>query len=969
MHPEFLEEEEIMALDMLKPEDIINYGSKCLPYLVPFLILAVVAIVLVFVTKKFDAPKRKLVRSESVIAAILALALGATGICMGPMKASLDMVMAPKAGLSEETAAAGAQLSSDIADEGVVLLKNADGALPLTTAKLNVFGWASTNPCYGGTGSGGVDSSSAVSLLDGLKNAGFELNDELSKFYTDYSTVRETGSLDGNTNWTLPEPSVDTYSDSMMQNAKDFSDTALIVIARIGGEGDDLPTDMTNVKYITDQPGTAHEGDFEAGQTYLELSKTERDMVELVASSFSNVVVLYNGANAFELGWVDEYDSIKGVLTLAGPGQNGFGALGKILHGDVNPSGRLADTYVYDLTSTYNFNNIGSFFYDNVAEFEDKEGDLYDRVSFVNYMEGIYIGYKFYETADAEGLIDYASTVQYPFGYGLSYTSFTQEMGALNVSADGSISFDVTLTNTGSKAGKDVVEVYYTPPYTNGGIEKAEVNLLDFGKTDLLEPGKSQTITFTFNEEDMASYDAKGSRAYVLEKGDYNISIRSDSHTVLDSQTYTKAETTVYSDGNARSTDLTAATNVFDYALGDVTYLSRADHFANYDKATAAPVSYSMPDTVKAVYLNNDNYNPSDYNNPDDVMPTTGASGGVVLADLTGKDYDDPLWDELLDKLTVEEMATMFGKSGFSTMAIESIDKAATNEIDGPSGLHSFFNPTMKGYSYPAPTTLACTWNKELAYKLGELIGTEAGEVGVNGWYGPAMNIHRSAFSGRNYEYYSEDAVLSGRMAGESTRAAQELGVYCFLKHFALNDQELNRNNQLCVWADEQAIREGYLKAFEYSVKEGRATAVMAAFNYIGHQWAGASPALLKTVLQNEWGFHGFVLTDAAMEGYNYINGDQAVRNGITGILNLDFMGDAVITDTTSATSVLALREAIHGTLYAVANSNAYTHASGTAGGVSWDTVFYICLAVVLVLLVIVEVITIKRYRKRVNTK
>ena len=504
-------------------------------------------------------------------------------------------------------------------------------------------------------------------------------------------------------------------------------------------------------------------------------------------------------------------------------------------------------------------------------------------------------------------------------------------------------------------------------PIPRSPIEKAEVNLLDFGKTSLLEPGASETLTFTFNEEDMASYDDITNRAYVLEAGTYNISIRSDSHTVLDSREYVKDATVVYGQDNPRSTDQVAATNAFDHVRGNVTYLSRADHFANYAQATAAPATYSMPDDIKAVFLNNDTYNPEDYNNPDDVMPTTGASNGVMLADLTGKDYDDPLWNDLLDELTVEEMGTLIAKAGFSTIEIPSIGKIATNEIDGPSGLHSFFNPNMKGYSYPAPTTLACTWNKELAHRLGEMIGTEAAEVGVNGWYGPAMNIHRSAFSGRNFEYYSEDAVLSGEMAAQSVAAAQEKGVYCFLKHFALNDQELNRNNQLCVWANEQAIREIYLKAFELPVKEGHATAAMAAFNYIGYEWAGASSALMQTVLQDEWGFHGMVLTDAALDGYNYINGDQAIRNGTNAILNPDLVEETSVHDQTSATSVIAMRESAHSILYAVANSNAYMDVDDGSNGISWETVFYICLAAVIVVLAACEVVTIRRYRRRIK--
>lgn len=958
-----------MNLDMLRMEDVYKYVMKCLPYLIPFIILLIAGIAVFVATRKVKVEKRKLWRSESWIAILLSLVLGVTGICFNPMYSSISLVFAKTEGMSEETAEKGKQLCEKIAEEGIVLLKNEDEVLPLAEKKINVFGWASTNPCYGGTGSGSVDTSSAITLLDGLKDAGFSLNDELTKFYTDYNTERITGSLSGNTDWTLPEPSADSYTSSMMDNAKKFSDTAVVVIARVGGEGEDLPKDMENANYNTTDEGAAHEGDFEAGQSYLELSKTEKDMVDLVCNNFENVVVIYNSANAFELGWVDEYENIKGVLNIAGPGQTGFEALGKVLSGEVNPSGHLADTYVYDLTETYNYNNIGDFKYDNVDEFKDvngPEGTDYNTVSFVNYTEGIYIGYKFYETAAAEGLIKYEDVVQYPFGYGLSYTSFEQKITDLKTDDSGNVTVEVTVTNTGDKEGKDAVELYFTPPYTNGGIEKSEVNLLDFEKTESLKPGESQTISFEFNQDELASYDSKDKGCYVLESGEYNLSVRSDSHTVLDSKTLKIENEIVYDAENPRSSDDTAAQNVFDYAAGNVEYLSRKDHFANYEKATAAPADYSMPEEVKAKFLNNDNYNYEDYNNEADEMPATGADNGIKLAELRGLDYDDELWNQLLDELTVDDMVTMLGSAGFSTKEIKRIGKVETSEIDGPAGLHSFFNQNKQGSSYPASNLMACTWNKNLAEELGSQIGDEAAEIDVNGWYGPAMNIHRSAFSGRNYEYFSEDAVLSGRIAAQEVKAAQEKGVYCFLKHFALNDQETNRNNQLCVWVDEQAAREGYLKAFEYAVKDGKATAIMSAFNYIGTAWAGASSSLLNDVLRSEWGFRGTVLTDAALDGYNYINGDQAVRNGGDAILNPDFGGDTIIHDTESATSVIAMRNATHNVLYTVVNSNAYNEENSNAFGLmTWEKIYYGCLAVICILLLVAEIVTVRRYLKR----
>ena len=543
----------MLAINMA---DVVNVLNTCKPYLIGFGVVFVIALIVLIAAFKLDKAKRKLVRSEAGIAILLALVVVVNLICFGPMNSMISLATG-NGTIQEETSAEATDLVEQIADEGIVLLKNEDNILPLADSnKLNVFGWASTNPCYGGTGSGSLsDAYETVSLLQGLENAGFELNTELSDFYTAYRADRPEVGMWAQ-DWTLPEPTADSYTDDLMNNAKDFSDTAMVVITRVGGEGADLPVDVSQVTYTNNSD---EYNDFEPGEHYLQLSQTERNMLDLVCENFDNVVVVYNGANAMELGFLNEYEQIKGALWCPGTGQSGFNSLGSILSGEVNPSAKTSDTFVADLTATPTWNNFGIMYYDNMDEFNvvsvgaTGEEEV-STPSFVNYVEGIYVGYKFYETAAAEGLINYDETVVYPFGYGLSYTTFTQEMGEIT-EADGNISFDVTVTNTGDAAGKDVVEVYYNPPYTNGGIEKATANLVAFEKTETLEPGASETVTITFKAEDMASYDYQNAKAYVLEAGNYEISINSDSHTAIDSKTYTVAETVTYSGDNARSTD------------------------------------------------------------------------------------------------------------------------------------------------------------------------------------------------------------------------------------------------------------------------------------------------------------------------------------------------------------------------------------------------------------------------------
>ena len=646
----------------------------------------------------------------------------------------------------------------------------------------------------------------------------------------------------------------------------------------------------------------------------------------------------------------------------------------------MNPSGKTSDTFVKDLTKTAVFNNTdgtaagnassvgtnGKFTYDNAddlaASYMGFSGDKVTVTpTFVNYVEGIYVGYKFYETAADEGLINYDDTVMFPFGYGLSYTTFKQEMGKVSYK-NGKISFDVTVTNTGDKAGKDVVEVYYNPPYTDGGIEKASKNLVAFEKTKKLEPGASQTVKIEFDDDDMASYDQKDAKAYVLEQGDYDISIQSDSHHVIDHQKVTVKDTVTYnSDSNTHNGDAVAATNEFDYATGDVTYLSRAGHFANYAKATAAPTNFSMSDEAKAEFTNNSNYDPKKYDNDSDEMPTTDAKNGLKLYQMYGKDYDDADWDKLLDQLTFDDMDNLIANGGYGTPAVKSVGKIQLTDADGPASLNNNFTG-VGSIGFPASTAFACTWNKDLAKQFGEMIGDMAHDMHVAGWYAPAMNIHRNAFSGRTFEYFSEDSLLSGVMASSEISGAKSKGVYSFMKHFALNDQETKRTEMLCTWTNEQAMREIYLKPFEMSVKEGGAQAVMSSFNYIGNTYAGADSALLQTVLRGEWGFKGFVLTDY-FGGYGYQNADQEVRAGNDSMLATTKITNH-ITDK-SATSVKAMRQAAHNILYTAANSWQYANGEPKVATPIWKTAMYVAWGVTAVLVIGLEIVAIKRYLNR----
>ncbi len=804
------------------------------------------------------------------------------------------------------------ELTELIEAEGLVLLENKDAVLPLANKNVNVFGYASEKIAYGGAGSGAADESKNIGLQKALETAGFTVNADLAEFYQSRlgdgggkSVLEMLGS-----DYNIPEPAVGEYGTDLIQNAKAFSDTAIMVIGRSGGEGADMPMDMSG-----------YEGGTE-GQHYMELSNNERELLSLIQQNFDKVVILVNSSSPMELGFLEE-EGVDAALWIGGPGSMGLLGVGKALSGEVNPSGRLSDTYAYDATSSPAYFNAGNFTYlgsehepTGLMGLFSKEQQLYH---FVNYQEGIYVGYRYYETAAADGFIHYDDTVQYPFGYGLSYTTFEQQMGELKED-NGVISVDVTVRNTGNTAGKEVAQIYVTPPYTKGGIEKSHVVLAAFGKTQMLEPGASETLTLSFALDDLASYDYINLKSYVLEQGDYEVKLMTNSHDVVDSRMYTVAETKY-----GRDSDIAQATNQFDDVANDISYISRGDW------AGTMPVTRTQDVQITEEMMKQIQDTSVAVDDKDEKILVK--KHGIKLKDMRGLDFSDPKWEQFLEQLTVKDMVYLIGTGGWQTVAIPSIGKPAMSDIDGPAGLNGLINGTT-GNQYTSEIVVASTWNTDLAEAFGKTLGEEAYAKGVSGLYGPAMNIHRTPFSGRNFEYYSEDPYLSGKMGAAMVRGSNETNTYTYIKHFAVNDQESNAI-ELCTWSNEQAIRELYLRPFEMTVKEGKSKGMMASFNRIGSTWTGASKALMTYVLRDEWGFDGLVITDNAMMG-DYADADQAVAAGTD--LLLDSAGKKFDTAYT-ATGGQNLRKASHHVLYVFANSNGFELAK--VGVPGW--IFTLC--------------------------
>lgn len=909
------------------------------------IVFAVIMVVFMIVKgKKQNAADKK--RGKKVVTCILlAIIIAANGAIYAfnnIINQHFSSVKVDDMAVDDATTAS-KDITTRIEEEGIVLLENKENALPLNTeknAKVNVFGQSSTAIVYGGAGSGASDETDNVTLQEGLKQAGFEVNDDLTKFYEDHKTKKKgqnVFNLKGG-DYNINEPATSEYSDKLISDAKKFSDTAIVVFSRNGGEGGDLPMDMASYTG----------GD--AGKHYLELQSCEQEMLAMVEKNFEHVIVLINSSNAMELGFLED-KNVDAALWIGGPGSTGCVAVGEVLSGAINPSGRLVDTYAYDLTTAPAYYNAGDFTYTSNGEDTSEH--------YVEYAEGIYVGYRYYETRyvdNATGKCDedaYGKAVQYPFGYGLSYTSFEQKITHHEVK-DGKINIEIEVKNTGKVAGKDVAQVYATAPYTNGGIEKSFVELEGFAKTGVIEPGKSEKVTVSFDVEDMAAYDYVDQGCYVLDKGTYEIKLMNNAHDVLDSFTYDVEDTIVYDENNARSSDKTAAVNTFDFAAGDVNYVSRSDwegtlptERVEKKEATAEILDQLNLDNINKLYVN-----PS--NEGDKI--TTGADNGLTLSDMAGVPYDDEKWDKLLDELSVDEMAKLMGYGGFSTVEIASIGKVATIDIDGPAGLNALTSD-ISGVQFPSEAVIGSTYNVDLVDEMGQTYAQEANAHGVVGLYAPGLNIHRTPFSGRNFEYYSEDPVLNGKLGAAMTRGCNSMGVYCYPKHFALNDQETNRSG-VCVWSNEQAMREIYLKAFEIVVKEGNNHGLMSSYNRIGTVWSGGCEALLTNVLRGEWGFEGAVATDYA--NAKLLNADQALMAG--GDLMLSTTGATLSERVTgSVEGQQKLRQAAKDVLYMVVNSRAYTDP--VEMGFPYWILAQVALNIVLMLLVVLRIFKKKKIK------
>ncbi|MPM15291.1 hypothetical protein SDC9_61659 [bioreactor metagenome] len=775
----------------------------------------------------------------------------------------------------------GKLVAQEISDEGIVLLKNTDGLLPLTNGKVNVFSYAAYNIRYGGSGSGGGDASTAVDLFAGLTNAGIECNETLDAFYRSQKDISQKGSSNGlisviesMASKKTDEPTIDYLTEDVMAQAKQYSDTAIIVIGSDGVEASDFTVEA------------------------LGLTKNRIDLFDEVCANFDNVIVIVNAGNAMELGFLDQYPSIKAALWIGTPGPFGCNSLGKILAGEINPSGRLVDTYAYNAGSSPASVNFGDYKYDNIKG-----------MSFINYNEGIYVGYRYYETRFLGDEAGYKAAVQFPFGYGLSYTAFDWETTGFTQD-DTTVSIDVQVTNIGSTAGKDVVEVYFSAPYTPGGIEKSAIELAGFAKTNLLAPGESQIVTISFPLRDMSSYDMNGQQAYVLDAGEYAVKVGRSVHDIVDTKTFIVPGTIVYKTDDVTGTELS---NLFSYADGGLKYLSRNDWAGTYPNNDT--LSYTASQTVL------DGAAAQKPAVDTSALPVTGADNGIQLQDLKGLDYNDERWQAFLDQFTIDELKEVFVNAAYRTVAVERLGVPQIVLLDGPAGINSMFSK-LTAMSYPTEVVLASTWNNDLVYRMGEAIGMEANAYGVTGWYAPGMNLHRTPQGGRNFEYFSEDPLLSGKIAASMVSGAESRHILVTMKHFVLNEQETNARSGIYVWANEQAIRELYLRPFEITVKEGHVNGAMSSFIHVGYKWSGGNPELLNQVLRNEWGFTGFVTTDAVLG--KFMDANLALHNGNDLMLavmptnNRRYLTELYAEDPVGVTK--GLRERMHNFCYALVN-------------------------------------------------
>ncbi len=855
----------------------------------------------------------------------------------------------------------GNALNQELCDEGIVLLKNENGALPLPAgAKISVFGKNSANVVMSNSGSGGGAATDAVSFEDALKNSGFTVNNKLFDFYKSSASgsgrTENPGMDSGGGDLSTGETPISSYTTDITSSYSSFNDAAIIVFTRIAGEGFDLPMTMQ----------------YNNERHYLQLDDNETALIKHVCEqNFKHVIIYLNSNNPMEVGFLDDpthyaYNAkIDGCIWAGGLGSVGQNSLGRVLKGEVNPSGHLIDTYPRNFKDDPVWQNFG-----NNRIGGNKPGDNYteggyaSKYYFVDYEEGIYVGYRYWETRykdEANPDTWYKDHVIFPFGYGLSYTTFSQEIvntSELNSKSvkDASITVKVKVKNTGEVAGKDVIQVYANLPYTVGGIEKSSKVLIGFGKTDLLQPNQEKEFDIEINPYYLASYDfddknQNGFKGFELESGNYSFSIGKNVHDIIQTveiQPLAAGESIKFEKDPVTGK---AVKNLFDDASIHLSeQLSRSNWNSTFPKTpTEDDKDIWYWEDEKGILigdLNQDKHsgNPLE-TTPATTMPTLDTvtkkvqyeeevdgekvtkERAMILRDMRGKDYDNADWQDLLNQMSFAELEALNYNAAFQTNKADSIKKPETSETDGPSGLVNFMDTnTFYGTAkYCNETVIAATWNRDLALAFGESVGEEGlwgdsegkgkGLV-YSGWYAPGANIHRGQFGGRVAEYFSEDPFLSGKMAAAVVEGALKKGVYTYMKHFALNEQETHRGG-VNVWCNEQAIREIYLRPFEMAVKEAKATGIMSSFNKIGTKWTGGDYRLLTSVLREEWGFKGSVICDFST-GQAHMDAKQMAYAG--GDLNLDSMVTKWA-DSKNASDVTVLRENAHHILYTIANS------------------------------------------------
>lgn len=836
-----------------------------------------------------------------------------------------------------------ADMGTTILREGVTLLKNENGTLPLeATSKISVFGQDSVDSVYGGGGAGSIDTSKAQSLMDAFEQAGFDVNPTLTEFYTtgagkDY---RKTSTdAYGKGTFAVNEVPASAYTDDVEKSFASYNDAAIVVIGRSGSESQDLPTDK-----------------LASGYTYLQLDDDERAMLKMASDNFDKVVVLLNTQNPMELADLED-DSIDAVMWIGSLGQTGAGGVAEALNGTVNPSGHLPDTYAYDLKSAPSSANFGSYAIVNGT----------DRFtsSYMAYAEGIYVGYRYYETRyedvvlgnEARSNYDYTKQVAYPFGYGLSYTDFTWSDYSMK-KADGGFDISVKVTNTGKTAGKDVVQLYMQSPYTDydkaNGIEKASVELVGYAKTDTLKAGASETVTVHVDQESMKTYDSAGEGTYIMDAGNYYLVAGTDAHNALNNILAAKGKTTadgmtengnaalaakhtVHSQDNTTYAKSAATDEKISNQFDDVdlttydnsfTYLSRSDWTGSWPATYADGKWTASQKFLDALTIDTAQSEPEQKPTTDTDNPSYGKLNASMLMDT---DYADESWSALIGQMSVKELDQLVRIGGYATKSVSSTQLPATTDKDGPAGISSTLVGGESGMGYPSEIVIAATWNSDLAESFGKAIGEDSLALKVAVWYGPACNIHRNPYGGRAFEYFSEDSYLSGAMCAKVVAGAGSKGVVSTVKHFALNDQETNRMGG-AIFANEQTIRQLYLRPFEMSVRDGGATAMMASMNRIGSRWTGGHKGLMTNTLRGEWGFNGFVVTDqASYSVFAYEDLREGLEAGTDLWLNTD-AGLWKLPDDDMTDGVIAnMQRAAHNISYAISRSNAMNGLSANS--------------------------------------